>query len=105
MGPSRALGGGWHGGAGTQAHAAKLCGQHPQSIHYLFVHRHNPIPHVLSSQECMDLDPEYLPRRLLTDFSIYNAEVGGGWWGGGGGQTYRVCWFLRLLVLRHGWHG
>ena len=23
----------------------------------------------------MDLDPEYLPRRLLTDFSIYNAEV------------------------------
>ncbi len=26
----------------------------------------------------MDLDPEYLPRRLLTDFSIYNAEVGAG---------------------------
>ncbi len=25
--------------------------------------------------QCMDLDPEYLPRRLLTDFSIYNAEV------------------------------
>lgn len=31
-------------------------------------------PPPLPSQ-CMDLDPEYLPRRLLTDFSIYNAEV------------------------------
>ena len=31
---------------------------------------------VLADEECMDLDPEYLPRRLLTDFAIYNAEVG-----------------------------
>ena len=31
---------------------------------------------LLFDEECMDLDPEYLPRRLLTDFSIYNAEVG-----------------------------
>ncbi|PSC75867.1 DNA (cytosine-5)-methyltransferase 1-like [Micractinium conductrix] len=29
---------------------------------------------LLFDEECMDLDPEYLPRRLLTDFSIYNAE-------------------------------
>ena len=33
------------------------------------------------------VDPESLPRRLLSDFDIYNAEVGpaGAWgWGGGG---------------------
>lgn len=32
---------------------------------------------ILMDDECADVDPEYLPRRLLTDFSIYNAEVGG----------------------------
>ena len=30
---------------------------------------------LLFDEDCADLDPEYLPRRLLTDFSIYNAEV------------------------------
>lgn len=36
---------------------------------------------LLFDEELMDVDPEYLPRRVLTDFTIYNAEVGGlqGW--------------------------
>jgi hypothetical protein len=36
---------------------------------------------LLWDEEMADVDPEQLPRRLLTDFSIYNAEVGGvlGW--------------------------
>lgn len=29
---------------------------------------------LLFDEEVMDLDPEYLPRRLLTDFSIYNTD-------------------------------
>lgn len=36
---------------------------------------------VLWDEELADVDPELLPKRLLTDFSIYNAEVcvrGGG---------------------------
>jgi hypothetical protein len=44
---------------------------------------------LLYDEECAELDPAYLPRRLLTDFSIYNAEVGGwgGWgWGDMGGE-------------------
>lgn len=32
---------------------------------------------LLWDEEMADVDPEQLPRRLLTDFSIYNAEVGG----------------------------
>lgn len=30
---------------------------------------------LLWDEEMADIDPELLPRRLLTDFSIYNAEV------------------------------
>lgn len=30
---------------------------------------------LLFDEELMDVDPEYLPRRLLTDFTIYNAEA------------------------------
>jgi hypothetical protein len=33
---------------------------------------------LLFDEELADLDPEDLPRRLMTDFSVYNAEVGGG---------------------------
>ena len=32
---------------------------------------------LLFDEEMMDADPEYLPRRLLHDFAIYNAEVRG----------------------------
>lgn len=28
-------------------------------------------------EDCMDMDPEELPKRTLTEFAIYNAEVGG----------------------------
>lgn len=31
---------------------------------------------LLFDEEMMDADPEDLPRRLLHDFAIYNAEVG-----------------------------
>ena len=31
---------------------------------------------LLWDEELADVDPELLPKRLLTDFSIYNAEVG-----------------------------
>ena len=30
---------------------------------------------LLFDEDMMDADPEYLPRRLLHDFAIYNAEV------------------------------
>ena len=30
---------------------------------------------LLFDEELMEVDPEFLPRRLLTDFTIYNAEV------------------------------
>jgi len=30
---------------------------------------------LLWDEEMADVDPELLPKRLLTDFSIYNAEV------------------------------
>lgn len=30
---------------------------------------------LLWDEELADIDPELLPKRLLTDFSIYNAEV------------------------------
>lgn len=30
---------------------------------------------LLWDEELADCDPEYLPKRLITDFSIYNAEV------------------------------
>lgn len=30
---------------------------------------------LLWDEEMADVDPELLPRRLITDFSIYNAEV------------------------------
>ncbi len=30
---------------------------------------------LLFDEELMDVDPEFLPRRLLTDFTIYNAEA------------------------------
>ncbi len=33
---------------------------------------------LLFDEEVAELDPEYLPRRMLTDFSLYNAEVWGG---------------------------
>lgn len=32
---------------------------------------------LLWDEEMADIDPEALPKRLLTDFSIYNAEVRG----------------------------
>jgi hypothetical protein len=31
---------------------------------------------LLLDEEMLDADPELLPRRLLTNFAIYNAEVG-----------------------------
>lgn len=31
---------------------------------------------LLLDEEMLDADPEDLPRRLLTNFAIYNAEVG-----------------------------
>jgi hypothetical protein len=46
---------------------------------------------LLFDEEAAELDPEYLPRRMLTDFCVYNAEVrcaacvqGGGAGVGGG---------------------
>lgn len=30
---------------------------------------------LLADDELFDVDPEYLPRRLLKDFSVYNSEV------------------------------
>lgn len=44
----------------------------------------------------MDLDPEYLPRRLLTDFSIYNTDVGaeGASWSTGRSNNDRATLFL-----------
>jgi len=37
---------------------------------------------LLWDEEMVDCDPDLLPKRLLTDFSIYNAEVGDGEWRG-----------------------
>jgi hypothetical protein len=44
---------------------------------------------LLFDEDVMDLDPEYLPRRLLTDFSIYNADVSSGLVWGVGGRARR----------------
>lgn len=32
---------------------------------------------MMFDEECMGMDPEELPKRTLTEFAIYNAEVGG----------------------------
>jgi hypothetical protein len=56
---------------------------------------------LLWDEEMAGVDPDLLPRRLITDFSIYNAEVGPGCvcgggggvrgWGGGLGGASVVC--------------
>lgn len=40
---------------------------------------------LLLDEEMLDADPEQLPRRLLSDFAIYNAEA-------------RLCYLAKVLV-------
>ena len=34
---------------------------------------------LLADEDAYDVDPEQLPHRVLTDFAVYNAEVGPTW--------------------------
>jgi hypothetical protein len=43
---------------------------------------------LLWDEELAMMDPDALPRRLITDFSVYNAEVGVG---GGAGRARCGC--------------
>ncbi len=59
---------------------------------------------VFFDEDLVHCDPEYLPRKLLTDFAIYNTEVRVvGWrgfveerWRGCGGVVERVCGYRDL---------
>ena len=54
---------------------------------------------LLADDEAMEIDPEYLPRRLLTDFSIYNSEVRGGGRGAAPASQLACRWGAR----QRGW--
>lgn len=71
---------------GKQPNKVQMCGpchDNPTLHQSCFTTRNLDFPQgeetdelVMFDEDCMDMDPEDLPKRTLTEFAIYNAEVG-----------------------------